>query len=272
MIEDCSHAHGSMLGDTNIGNWGRVAGFSLQMSKPLPSIEGGIAVYQDQEAYERATTFGNYDLPSSFPEGSPYRKYQGTAFGWKFRMHPASAILAEIQLQRLDENNRIVISQVRKLNDRITQLPGLSEPTCRPDMKRVYYSTNLMFLDEAKAGMSRAACVKALEAEGVSVSSYGWSLLHKLPVLPRGEMVAPRAGRPRQAARLQSGQQHGDQPAADARRGSRVGRAIRQGVREGLGASGEVRQGVVGCRLSVIGSRHETPPHCVWGVGVAALP
>ena len=181
VIEDGSHAHGSSLGDTNIGNWGRVAGFSLQMSKPLPSIEGGIGVYKDQEAYERATTFGNYDLPSSFPEGSPYRKYQGTAFGWKFRMHPASAILAEIQLQRLDENNRVVISQVRTLNDRITQLPGLSEPTCRPDMKRVYYSTNLMFLDEAKAGMSRDACVKALAAEGVSVSSYGWSLLHNYP-------------------------------------------------------------------------------------------
>lgn len=181
VIEDCSHAHGASLKDTNIGNWGRVAGFSLQASKPLPSIEGGIGVYKDQGDYERATTYGNYDLPSSFPESSPYRKYQGTAFGSKLRMHPISAILADLQLQRLAENNRIVGSQVRKLNDRITQLPGLTEPTCRPDMKRVHYSTSLMFLDEAKAGMSRAACVKALDAEGVSVSSYGWSLVHNYP-------------------------------------------------------------------------------------------
>ncbi|MCX7424190.1 MAG: DegT/DnrJ/EryC1/StrS family aminotransferase, partial [Planctomycetia bacterium] len=134
VIEDCSHAHGASLKDTNIGNWGRVAGFSLQASKPLPSIEGGIGVYKDQGDYERATTYGNYDLPSSFPESSPYRKYQGTAFGSKLRMHPISAILADLQLQRLAENNRIVGSQVRKLNDRITQLPGLTEPTCRPDM------------------------------------------------------------------------------------------------------------------------------------------
>lgn len=182
VVEDASHAHGARVKDTIIGNWGRMAGFSLQTGKPLPAIEGGIAMYKDQGDYERAVTYGNYDLPRTFPEDSPYRKYQGTAFGSKLRIHPLAAILARIQLGKLDEFNRIGVSQVRRLNDRITQLPGLTEQYARPDMQRVYYAANLMFIDEDKAGMSRATAVKALQAEGVDVSEYSWTLLHTYPI------------------------------------------------------------------------------------------
>jgi len=182
VVEDCSHAHGARVKDQLVGNWGRMAGFSLQTTKPLPSIEGGIAMYKDRGDYERATTYGNYDLPNTFPEDSPYRKYQGTAFASKLRMHPVSAILARIQLKNLDARNKAGVAQVRRLNERITQLPGLTEQYVRPDMQRVFYSKNLLFIDEKKAGMSRAAAVKALKAEGVEVAEYSWRLLHTYPI------------------------------------------------------------------------------------------
>jgi dTDP-4-amino-4,6-dideoxygalactose transaminase len=187
VAEDCSHAHGASLKGKLVGTWGRLSGFSLQGSKPVPSIEGGIAMYQNQTDYERAVTYGNYDLPATFPEGSPYRKYQGAALGPKLRMHPVAAILARTQLKHLDEHNATVVGQTKRLNDRLTQLPGLSVPYLRPDAKRVHYGSNLLLLDTAKAGMSREACAKALQAEGVSVSTqfgstgYAWQLLHTYP-------------------------------------------------------------------------------------------
>lgn len=187
VVEDASHAHGARVGGELIGNWGRMAGFSLQGTKPLPSIEGGIGMYKDQGDYERATTYGNYDLPNSFPEGSPYRKYQGTAFGSKLRIHPVSAILARIQLGKLDAMNAAGAAQVRQLNDRITQLPGLTEQYARPDMDRVYYSKNILFLDEKAAGMSRAKCVEALKAEGVDVIENNWTLLHDYPIFSESQ-------------------------------------------------------------------------------------
>jgi len=52
----------------------------------------------------------------------------------------------------------------------------------RPDVQRVYYSKNLMFIDEAKAGASREKLVEALSAEGVDVSVYTWTLLHTYPI------------------------------------------------------------------------------------------
>jgi len=182
VVEDASHAHGSRVKDKPIGTWGRMAGFSLQTTKPLSAIEGGIGMYKDQGDFERATTYGNYDLPKTFPEDSPYRKYQGTAFGSKLRIHPASAILARLQLEGLDARNDAGAAQMRRLNDRITQLPGLTEQYARPDMKRVYYSKNILFVDEKEAGMSRDAVVEALTAEGVDVTPFVWTLLHTYPI------------------------------------------------------------------------------------------
>ena len=178
VVEDASHAHGASLKGKLIGTWGRMSGFSLQTGKPLPAIEGGMGMYHDRGDYERAVTYGNYDLPSSFPEDSPYRKYQGTAFGSKLRIHPVAAILARVQLKSLAKRNAMGVAQMQRLNDRLNQLPGLAAQHVRPDVQRVYYANNLVLLDEAKAGMSRAACVKALQAEGVQVSAFTWSLVH----------------------------------------------------------------------------------------------
>ncbi|MCA1901360.1 MAG: DegT/DnrJ/EryC1/StrS family aminotransferase [Candidatus Hydrogenedens sp.] len=199
VVEDASHAHGAKVKGVYIGKWGRMAGFSLQTTKPLPAIEGGMAMYKDIRDYERSVTYGNYDLPKTFPEDSPYRKYQGTAFGGKLRIHPIAAILGNIQLKNLEERNAKGVAQMKKLNDAITQLPGLSAQYVRPDVERVYYSRNLMFIDEKKSGASRSAIVKALKAEGVDVVEYQWTLLHTYPIFSESKWwefmpVLPKEG------------------------------------------------------------------------------
>ncbi|MEK7674794.1 MAG: DegT/DnrJ/EryC1/StrS family aminotransferase [Verrucomicrobiota bacterium] len=180
VLEDACHAHGASMQGKYMGSWGRMAAFSFQATKPLPAIEGGMAVYQERADYERGSTLGHYDKPQSYPEDSPYRKYQGSGLGLKLRMHPMAAVLARCQLRGLDERNAKAAAQVRRLNDRILHLPGLSEQAARPDMKRLYYAHNMLFLDEAQAGMSREACVKALQAEGVQAKAHTYTLQHKL--------------------------------------------------------------------------------------------
>jgi len=182
VLEDAAHAHGAKLKDRYMGTWGRMSIFSFQATKPLPGIEGGMGVYQSQEDYDRATTFGHYKIPG-VPEESEYHKYSGSGLGLKLRMHPMAAALVRAQLPGLDERNAKGAAQVRKLNDRLTQLPGVYEQTTgRKDMRRLYYAWNMLFIDEAEAGMSRAAAVKALVAEGVNTSEFGYTLQHKLPL------------------------------------------------------------------------------------------
>ncbi|MFO7973955.1 MAG: DegT/DnrJ/EryC1/StrS aminotransferase family protein [Candidatus Hydrogenedentota bacterium] len=182
VCEDAAHAHGASLQGKKMGAWGDMAIFSFQATKPLPAIEGGMGNYQTQEYYERAAAFGHYKDPPRFPEDSPYRKYNGTGFGQKYRIHPIAAVLARKQLEVLDERNAGVRARVRGLNDRLTQLPGLREPYCRDDMERVYYSVNMLLLDEEKAGFTRAQVLKALQSEGVRARSGAYPEQHKFTI------------------------------------------------------------------------------------------
>jgi dTDP-4-amino-4,6-dideoxygalactose transaminase len=182
LLEDAAHAHGATMQGKAMGTWGAIGAYSFQASKVLPSIEGGMGMYQTREYYERAAAFGHYEDPPKFAADSPVRKYEGTGFGQKYRMHPLGAVLARQQLQSLDERNALVMSNVRKLNDRLTQLPGLAEPRCRPDQKRVFYYANMLLLDEKKAKMSRDHVVRALKAEGARATTWVYPEQHKYAI------------------------------------------------------------------------------------------
>ena len=199
VIEDAAHAHGASLKGKRMGAWGDNAIFSYQASKPLPCLEGGMGVYQKRETFERATVFGHYDAASELSKESPYR-YEETGLGLKFRMHPLAAALCREQLKGLDKRNADTRRRVREINDRLLQLPGISEPRCRPDAERVYYPNNMLHLDETKAGFSRRALLKALTAEGVKATPGHYLQQHKLriyseakwwhhaPVVPKGDL------------------------------------------------------------------------------------
>ena len=179
VLEDAAQAQGASVQGRPVGTWGSMGVFSLQSTKVLPAIEGGIGVYQTREHFERATTFGNYELPVTFPADSPYRIYQGTGFGPKLRIHPLAASIARQQLRKLDAHNEAVDAQLRRLNHRLAELEGVSHPFTRPDAKRVYWASNLIFIDEQKAACPKSALLKALQAEGVHATEGNYDEQHR---------------------------------------------------------------------------------------------
>lgn len=187
VLEDAAHSQGASLKGKLTGTWSEMSITSFQQSKPLPGIEGGMGMYQKQEHYERAVALGHYDVPRSYPQDSLYRKYAVSGMGLKLRMHPMCAALARVQLKHLDQRNAEGAAQTRALNARLTQLPGLYDQKTRPDAQRLYYAQNTMFINEAEAGMTREAAVKALRAEGVAARAYSYPLQHKLALYAEAE-------------------------------------------------------------------------------------
>jgi dTDP-4-amino-4,6-dideoxygalactose transaminase len=177
-LEDCAHAHGASMQGRKVGTWGEMAMTSFQASKPLPCVEGGMGMYRTREHYERASAFGHYEAPAKFAKDSPVRPYENTGFGQKYRMHPFAAAVARMQLKGLDAMNALAKRNVRALNDRLVQLPGIREPRCRPDQDRVYYHANMLLMDFRKLGVSRDRLVKALAAEGVRASFWDYPQQH----------------------------------------------------------------------------------------------
>ncbi|MGA3327504.1 MAG: DegT/DnrJ/EryC1/StrS family aminotransferase [Terriglobia bacterium] len=182
VLEDAAHAHGASMQGKKMGTWGDLAIFSFQASKVLPTVEGGMGMYHTRLHYERATAFGEYLAADNYPAESPVHRYHGTGFGQKYRMHPFSAAVGRMQLRTLDATGALVEKNVRRQNDPLIQLAGLSEPRMRPDVKRAYYHANMLLVDSVKAGVSRDALVKALRAEGVGVSTWVYPEQHKLTI------------------------------------------------------------------------------------------
>ena len=182
LLEDAAQAHGATMQGRMMGTWGAMGAYSFQLSKVMPTVEGGMGMYQTREYFERAAAFGHYEDPAKFPADSPVRQYEGTGFGQKYRMHPLAAAIARQQLRALDERSAVVQANIRKLNDRLIQMPGLREPRCRPDQKRAYYYGNMLLLDSAKAGFSREALLKALRSEGVRASMWDYPEQHRLKI------------------------------------------------------------------------------------------
>jgi dTDP-4-amino-4,6-dideoxygalactose transaminase len=182
VLEDAAHSHGASMQGKKTGTLGDLAIFSYQASKPMPTVEGGMGMYYNRLHYERATAYGEYTAPEKFPEDSPVHRYAGTGYGHKYRMHPFAAAVGRVQLRGLDAHNALANRNVRLQNDPLIQLPGLSEPRCRPDQQRVYYYANMLLLDSAKAGFSRDALVKALRAEGVHATTWVYPEQHKLTI------------------------------------------------------------------------------------------
>ena len=182
VLEDAAHAHGATMQGKKMGTWGDLAIFSFQASKVLPTVEGGMGMYQTRLHYERATAFGEYLAPEKFAADSPVHRYAGTGFGQKYRMHPFSAAVGRMQLRTMEATIALVEKNVRRQNDPLIQLPGLSEPRKRPDVQRAYYHANMLLLDSAKAGFSRDALLKALQAEGVGASTWVYPEQHKLTI------------------------------------------------------------------------------------------
>jgi len=182
VLEDAAHAHGASMQGRKMGAWGAMGIYSLQTSKCMPAIEGGIGMYQSREHYERAAAFGEYLDPAKFPMESPIRAYENTGFGQKYRMHPLGAAIARQQLKGLDRLNALVEKNVKAMNQHLAQLEGITEPQCGADQKRVYYHRNMLFVDFKKLGFSRDALLKALKAEGVDVNFWDYPEQHKLKI------------------------------------------------------------------------------------------
>jgi len=63
------------------GTLGDLAIFSYQASKPMPTVEGGMGMFDNRLHYERATAYGEYTAPEKFPANSPVHRYAGTGYG-----------------------------------------------------------------------------------------------------------------------------------------------------------------------------------------------
>jgi perosamine synthetase len=174
VIEDCSHAHGATYHGRKVGTLGDIGCFSLQASKLMNGIEGGVLITNSEEYYARACVLGHYErIPSLRSE--EYRRFNDPAspqapacFGFKYRIHPLAAAIARVQLRHLDDRNAIRRSNLCYLSRRITETGHgvLIPPYEARETERTWLNYICQYL-AAPGGTPRETVIEALRAEGL---------------------------------------------------------------------------------------------------------
>jgi dTDP-4-amino-4,6-dideoxygalactose transaminase len=176
VVEDACQAHGATYKEMLTGTLGDAAGFSLQVTKNLPTCgEGGLITTDDPAVYEKATLLRQFGEVIREGEERTYISHQ---LGWNHKLNPVQAAFARSQLARFPEYQRKRDENVTRFLGRLRGLPGLGYPVVPPDRTHAWHILRFRFdpvaagLDGVHPGAFRKALRRALRAEGVPVSQY----------------------------------------------------------------------------------------------------
>jgi dTDP-4-amino-4,6-dideoxygalactose transaminase len=174
VLEDAAHAHGASYRTRPAGSLGHLGSFSFQSSKNLTSGEGGIITTNDEALAERCRSLHNC---GRIPSGAWYEHH---LLAGNYRLGELQGAILNSQLDRLESQTRTRDRNGQYLASRLTRLPGV-HPQKRPaSCTRHSYHLFMLRLDGKAFGASRAAVIRALQAEGIPCSGgYALSLHHQ---------------------------------------------------------------------------------------------
>ena len=89
--------------EKKVGNFGDIGCFSLDNNKLLAAGEGGVLVTDKREYYEKAMLFSDFgSRVQNQIKLNKFKKYVDTGLGFKHRIHPVSAAIANTELEKID--------------------------------------------------------------------------------------------------------------------------------------------------------------------------
>lgn len=177
VIEDTAHAHGSEWKCQKLGSVGSAGSFSFQASKNLTSGEGGFISTNDTDLFEMCWAIHHCgrDYKGTVWYGHPY-------VGTNARMTEWQAVILNAQMDRLDQQIEKRMENAQYLTSRLNEIDCIK--TVKEDdrvTKNSYHLFLFRYMEEKLKGLPRATFLKALNAEGIPVSS-GYTCLYKMPL------------------------------------------------------------------------------------------
>ena len=173
VIEDACQAHLATHRGKKLGTIGDLGCFSFQSSKTLACGEGGAIVGNDPELMDRCYTIHNHGTS---------RSGRTELAGPKYRMNEIEAALLLGQWPGLEERFRRRNENAAHLSTRLDGFAGLTPQKLYPGTESgSFYLYGTTYDKEHFAGADRGRFLKAVEAEGVSLSPYITRGLHREP-------------------------------------------------------------------------------------------
>lgn len=172
VVEDACQSHLAEWRGQRVGSLGAAGCFSFQVSKNLPSGEGGAITTKDELLLEKCYAFHNNCRPRN--RGSFNFSYLGGR-GANLRLTEFQGALLLAQMTRTKAQSAHREQNAAALTKLLKEIPGITPAAMYPGTTRNAYHLYMFRYDpEAFAGLPRAKFMQAMVAEGIPCSSgYG---------------------------------------------------------------------------------------------------
>ncbi|MCL1822425.1 MAG: DegT/DnrJ/EryC1/StrS family aminotransferase [Prolixibacteraceae bacterium] len=181
VIEDACQAWLAEINHKKVGTFGKAGCYSFQNSKNIAVGEGGAIVSDDEDFMDHCFSFHNY--------GNPYGSMVGSVgggtvmLGTKMRWSEYQAAVGLVMMTRLEEETALRNENAAYLKAKIEKIPGIVPYRLYDHVTRAaFHLFPFRYQKDKFQGLSRAAFMKAMRAEGVPCSG-GYAPLNKMPYL-----------------------------------------------------------------------------------------
>ena len=206
VIEDVSHAQGTLYKGKMAGSLGDVAATSLMTGKSFAIGEGGMMLTDDRDIYERGLLFGHYARHSEI-ENKEYDALKGIPWGGvKGRMNQMASAIGLVQLKKYPAEIAEIDKAMNYFWDQMDKLPGLKGIRPAKDSGSTmggWYACHCLYNPEELSGLSLSRFFEAMQAEGVALTAGCNSALNMHPIF--NEIDIYGHGKPTQSVNLPEG-------------------------------------------------------------------
>ncbi|HUS71471.1 MAG TPA: DegT/DnrJ/EryC1/StrS family aminotransferase, partial [Sedimentisphaerales bacterium] len=173
VIEDAAQAHLAEYKGKKLGTIGDLGCFSFQSSKTIACGEGGGIIGNDEELMDKCYTVHNHGTS---------RRGRTEVAGPKYRMNEFEAAVLLGQLPGVKERFARRNKNAAYLTSRLKDIPGIvPQKLYEGTASGSFYLYATTYRKEYFNGAERSKFLKAVSAEGVSLSPYIRQGLHKEP-------------------------------------------------------------------------------------------
>jgi len=153
VIEDAAQAHGTKYKGRKVGSFGHISCFSFYADKLITTVEGGIALTNDEELAEKMRLLRSFGMHKR-------EKFFHPILGYNYKMSDIHAAIGLVQLRKLDnyiERKRSNICYLRKqLSHLFLKLP-----------LELDYAFNVYYVCHILAEIGKEKIVECLERSGI---------------------------------------------------------------------------------------------------------
>jgi perosamine synthetase len=186
VIEDVSHAQGSLYKGKLTGTIGHAAAMSLMSGKSLVASEAGMLITNDKLIWERAVAFGHYARHGDCLTDPSLAPYKGVPLGGvKHRLNQLASALGRTQLRRYTERIGEIQKAMNHFWDLLEGAPGIRAHRPPKDSGSTmggWYAAKGLYRSEELGGLPVAKFCEAVSAEGCPTHAGANISLHLHPV------------------------------------------------------------------------------------------